>query len=148
MFKQVKFTWDEEHELFYPADEHTAFYVEGRDDFYSIIDVVSSDNELFARLESNSLGEEDVIIVRLANGVKPNVYLLEKYNHGQINSGLTGGSRQVIFLFKEQIVTDEVYDDLKTVLIEEEITTPMYHHIEEWTDEDINKKSFIGGIIK
>ena len=148
MFKRVKFSWDSEHELFYPADKHTAFYIGGRNAFYTIIDVVSSDNDLFAMLENNELGEEDIIIVKLGSGVNPNIYLLEKYNRRPIPSGLTGGSRQAILLFKEQIITEEVYDDLKTVLIEDGIISPEYQHIEEWSEKDINKESLIGGIIK
>ena len=149
MFKEIKLEWDKVRQLSYPANSHTAFYIEGRDAFYSIIDVVSADNKIFALLENNDLGEEDVVAVCLGDGSKPNVYLMERYDRKQIKSGLTGGSQQVIFLFKEQITTDEVYDDLRTVLVEEEIILPFYQKIEQWDIKDIDKETlFQGGIIK
>lgn len=149
MFKEIKQAYDKILPLAYPADSHTAFYIEGRDAFYSIIDVVSADNKIFALLENNELGEEDVVAVYLGHGDNPNVYLMERYNRKQIKSGLTGGSTQVIFLFKEQITTDEVYDDLKTVLIEEEAIFPFYQTIVQWDIKDIDKETLLqGGIIK
>ena len=148
MFKRVKFDWDSEHELFYPADKHTAFYVEGYNACYSIIDVLSSDNDIYALLENNELGEEDLLIVKLGSGVNPNCYILEHYNRNPIKTGLSEDARQVIFLLCIQVVTNEVYDDLETVLIEDEIISPEYMHIEIWTEKDINKKSLTGGIIR
>ena len=74
---------------------------------------------------------------------------MERYNRKQIKSGLTGGSKQVIFLFKEQVTTDEMYDDLRTVLIEEEAIFPFYQTIVEWDIKDIDKETLLqGGIIK
>lgn len=149
MFKEIKQSRDQILLLAYPADSHTAFYIEGRDAFYSIIDVVSADNKMFALLENNELGEEDVVVVYLGHGDNPNVYLMERYNRKQIKSGLTGGSKQVIFLFKEQVVTDEVYDDLRTVLTEEEVILPFYQKIEQWDIKDIDKETLLqGGVIK
>ena len=145
MFKRVKFSWDSEHELFYPADKHTAFYIEGYGAYYSIIDVLSSDNDIYALLENNELGEEDLCIVKLGSGTNPNCYLLEYYNRNLLKTGLSEDARQVIFLLSTQVVTNEVYDDLMTVLVEDEIISPEYNHIEMWSDEDINKKSLTGG---
>lgn len=149
MFKEIKQTYDKILPLAYPADSHTAFYIEGRDAFYSIIDVVSADSKIFALLENNELGEEDIVAVYLGQGNNPNVYLIERYNRKQIKSGLTGGSKQVIFLFKEQVITDEVYDNLRTVLIEEEAILPFYQTIVQWDTKDIDKETLLqGGTIK
>ena len=73
------------------------------------------------------------------------IYILEHYNRNPIKTGLSEDARQVIFLLCSQVVTNEVYDNLETVLIEDEIISPEYNHIKRWDDKDINKKPLTGG---
>ena len=71
MYKYI----DEERIYSYPADKHTSFYIEGRNDYYTIIDVVSIGGDMYALLESNKYGEEDVVIVYLGCGQFKSAYL-------------------------------------------------------------------------
>lgn len=135
-----------EYELSYPANRYTSFYIEGRDSYYTIIDVLSEDNHIFALLENNELGEDDSIIVVLN---PRNVYTIERYDHKPINTGLSEKASKAIFILESQIVTDRIYDDIKTVLTEECLINEEAFNVIEWDDKDIDKETlFQGGLVK
>ena len=148
MFKYVKISDTETAPVFYPADRHTSFKVEGRPGFYTIIDVVSAGQKIFALLESNTLGEEDTVIVSFGHGCQKNIWVLEKYNHSDIDVNLKDKAAKVIFIPHYAMVTDEVYDSLSEVLLEDGIIDPA-EYITNWKEKEIDNRSIDqGGIIR
>ena len=129
----------------YPANDHTTFMVGDRG-FYTIIDVVTIKNKMYALLEHNIYGEEDCIVVFLGRGEENNILILEKYNHKSIDVHLCQNAQKIIYIPLNRIIIDNVYDDIVSMFKEEGYSE---NEIVLWSSREINDEAtFAGGIIK
>lgn len=145
MYKRILTKDDNEIIASYPADSHTSFYVEGRDDYYTIIDAASIISELpdkttiktYVMLESNNFGEEDVIVVYLGRGIIDGPFIISRYNKKPIDTNLSEKATNVVFIRQLQVRIDQCYDDLQTMLEEDNFTTESDTVI-RWEQEEID----------
>lgn len=148
MYKNVTIYENFETKLFYPANKTTSFMAEGYRGFYTIIDVTSIDDKMFALLEHNELGEESMLVAYLGRGVAKKILVMEKYDRSKIDTNLKEGAQKIIFIPQEHIITDEVFDSLTSVLYELDMAAAC-NTTKTWSDDDINAENeIIGGIIK
>ena len=146
MYKEVLYQ-GEKLNLSYPADERTSFRIDGIDDFYTIIEIASVGDCIFAILESNTLGEDSMQPVFLGKSGRINILTIQKLNCERIDTNRKEKAEKVIFIKSAQIISDTVYDSLAAML-EEEFEYDK-DEIIEWDNEDINKESILqGGIIR
>lgn len=129
--------------LSYPADERTSFKIDGIDDFYTIIEVASVGDRIFAVLESNTLGEDSMQPVFLGKSGRIDMLTIQKLNSEKIDTNLNEKAEKVIFIKSAQRISDTAYDSLAAML-EEEFGYDK-NEIIEWDDEDVNKNPILSG---
>lgn len=120
----------------FPANKQVAFKVEGRRGYYTIIDAASTSLETYLLLEHNTYGEDDMVVVMLPHTRNPLV--LERYDDGDFNVGLSKPAEFAIFISEQKIIA-ETYDDIITTLEDHDVFTD---DIEIWSDEEINDLNF------
>ena len=118
-----------------PLTMDTNIYVEGYGT-YTILDVASFGLDIYALLESNIRGEEDMLVVTLPIS-KSKLRIIKRYDGKQIlPSGRSTKVDYIIFL-REKEVGCEAYNDLKTEL-EAFLDEEKIEALEFWSEEEID----------
>ena len=119
-----------------PFNKDTNFYVDGHW-HYTIIDVASYNGSVYALLESNTCGEEDMLVVELPQS---NIKLLRLYDEGMMR--IPGRSKMYeyeVFIPRRKIIVETAYNDIVTELVENLLDSVDEELISVWTDEDIEE---------
>ena len=119
-----------------PFDRDTNFYVEGHG-HYTIIDVASYSGSVYALLESNTCGEEDMMVVELPQS---NIKLLKPYDEWMMR--IPGRSKMYeyeVFIPRRKIIVETAYNDIVTELVESILDSVDEGLISVWTVEEIEE---------
>lgn len=116
------------------ATRQTYFRMErkedGSDPYYGIVDVATVQDVTYVLLENNSMGEEDLIVIRLPK----NPYWIHPENP---MSRYHNGEHEAMFIPHKFFVCD-TWDDLETTLWDNLDEINSKDEIIFWTDEEIN----------
>lgn len=110
----------------FPADFRTNFRVEGRG-MYTIIDALVYKNKVYALLESNKYGEEDMLVIKLPSVNKLKFICTREE---------TSFSFYAIFIPEFDIVVESTYNNIVISLEDEGIVVDKDYML--FSDEEIN----------
>lgn len=118
-----------------PWTTDTNIYVEGYGT-YTILDVASSGLDIYALLESNIRGEEDMLVVTLPIS-KSKLRIIKRYDGEQmLPPGRSIKVDYIVFLREKEVVC-EAYNDLKTEL-EAFLDEEKIKALELWSEKEID----------